>query len=326
MKNGDESLALINQRNYESVKDLRITATGFKNMQVNNVLDSIKFIIRLQSLTTMTDDMVSLLIEACSKVRSEVSNLSGREEAYESYGVGAGGDISRKIDIVAEKAVIDTIKEHGVNCTIIAEEAGKVDLTNGKSGGYVIVDAVDGTTNALRGIPFYCCSLAFADDNMLSAVKHGVVMDLFRGDIYSASKGMGAFINGSRIHVKAHTDRSGYVVGMNVSGAKPENVERLKPIMEKSNHLRHLGSNALELCIFARGLMDVFIDLRGKIRVTDMAAAYLIVKEAGGILISEDGRELDSSLDVNARLSFIAAANSKVLSDIVRDAGLKLQI
>lgn len=269
--------------------------------------------------------MVSLLIEACSKVRSEVGKLSGREEAYESYGVGAGGDISRKIDVVAEKAVIDTIKEHGVNCTIIAEESGKVDLTNGKSGGYVVVDAVDGTTNALRGIPFYCCSLAFADDNRLSAVKHGVVMDLSRGDVYSASKGMGAFMNGTRMHVKA-VDKDGYVVGMNVSGAKPENVERLKPIMEKSNHVRHLGSNALELCIFARGLMDVFIDLRGKIRVTDMAAAYLIVKEAGGILISEDGRELDSSLDASARLSFIAAANSKVLSDIIRDAGFNFQI
>jgi len=271
------------------------------------------------------DDILHVLIEACSRVRSEVSKLSGREEAYESYGIGAGGDISRKIDIVAEKAVMDTIRQHGINCTIIAEESGKVDLTNGKSGGYVIVDAVDGSTNALRGIPFYCCSIAFADDNRLSAVNHGVVMDLFRGDVYSASKGKGAFVNGTRMHVKA-VDKDGYVVGMNVSGAKPEKVERLKPIMEKSNHVRHLGSNALELCIFARGFMDVFIDLRGKIRVTDMAAAYLIVKEAGGILISEDGRELDSSLDASARLSFIAAANIKVLSDIVRDAGFDFQI
>jgi len=275
----------------------------------------------------VSDDMLRVLIEACSKVRSEVSKLSGREEAYESYGMGAGGDISRKIDIVAERAVMDTIKEHDVNCTIIAEEAGKVDLTNGKASGYVIVDAVDGTTNALRGIPFYCCSIALADENRLSAVKYGVVMDLFTGDVYSASSGSGAFVNGARMHVKSHSDESRYyVVGMNVSGVKPEKIEQLKLIMSKANHLRHMGSNALELCIFARGLMDVFIDIRGKIRVTDMAAAYLIVKESGGILISEDGKELDSVLDTNSRLSFIAAANKTVLNDIARDTGLKLQI
>ena len=276
----------------------------------------------------MVDDMLRVLIEACSKVRSEVSKLSGREESYESYGVGAGGDISRKIDIVAERIVMNTIKDHGISCTIIAEEAGRVDLTNGKgSSGYVIVDAVDGTTNALRGIPFYSCSIAFADENRLSAVKCGVVMDLFAGDVYSATKGNGAFLNGARMHVKTrHDEGRYYVVGMNVSGVKPEKIERLKPIMSKSNHLRHLGSNALELCIVARGLMDVFIDIRGKIRVTDMAAAYLIVKESGGILISEDGKHLDSELEVDSRLSFIAAANRRVLDDIAQDAGLKLQI
>ena len=275
----------------------------------------------------VADDMLRVLIEACTRVRSEISTLPGTEDAYESYGVGAGGDISRRIDIVAERAVMDTLKEHGVNCTVIAEEAGNVDLTDGKSSGYVIVDAVDGTTNALRGIPFYCCSIAFADRNRLSAVKHGVVMDLFTGDVYSASSGKGAFLNGARMHVKVHgSESSYYIVGMNISGVKPEKIERLKPIMAKSNHLRHMGANALELCLFSRGLMDAFIDIRGKIRLTDMAAAYLIVKESGGILISEEGKELDSDLDTNDRLSFIAAANRNVLNDIVNDAGLRLQI
>ncbi|MEM2760662.1 MAG: inositol monophosphatase family protein [Nitrososphaerales archaeon] len=271
-------------------------------------------------------DIQRILVEACSKVRSQVSGLFGTEEANESYGIGAGGDISRKIDIVAERAVMDTIRAHGLNCIIIAEEAGKVDLTNSRSEGYVVLDAVDGTTNALRGIPFYCCSIAFAGQNRLSGVEHGVVMDLFTGDIYSASKGNGAFFNGARIHVKERFEENKYVVGMNVSGVKPETIESLKPIMSKSNHLRHMGANALELCIFARGLMDCFIDLRNKIRVTDMAAAYLIVKEAGGILVSEDGKELESELDSSSRLSFIAAANRHVLDDLVQTAGLRLEI
>lgn len=271
-------------------------------------------------------DIPRVLIEACTKVRSQVSRLVGTEEANESYGVGAGGDISRKIDIVAERAVMEVLKNYRLSCTVVAEEAGKVDITNGKNQGYVVVDAVDGTTNALRGIPFYCCSIAFADDNKLSAVKHGAVMDLFTGDVYSASKGKGAFFNGAKIHVKEKFEETRYVVGMNVSGVKPEKIEVLKPIMSKSNHLRHMGANALELCIFARGLMDVFIDIRNKIRVTDMAAAYLIVKEAGGILISEDGEELEAQLDTNSRLSFVAAANRRVLDDIAQTAGLKLQI
>lgn len=275
---------------------------------------------------TVVSDIPRILIEACSKVRSQVSRLVGTEEANESYGMGAGGDISRKIDIVAERAVMDTLKTHGLNCTVIAEEAGRVDLTNGSSEGYVVLDAVDGTTNALRGIPFYCCSIAFADENRLSSVKHGIVMDLFTGDVYSASKGNGAFFNGAKIHVKEKYEESRYVVGMNVSGVKPDKIELLKPIMSKSNHLRHMGANALELCIFARGLMDCFIDIRNKIRVTDMAAAYLIVKEAGGILISEDGKELETELDGNSRLSFIAAANRRVLDDIVQTTGLNLQI
>jgi myo-inositol-1(or 4)-monophosphatase len=274
-----------------------------------------------------TDDLLRVLIEACSRVRSEVSKLSGTEEAYESYGTGAGGDISRKIDIVSERAVIDMLKEHNVSCTLIAEEAGIVDLANGRSSGYIILDAVDGTTNALRGIPFYCCSIAYADRNKLSAVKHAVVMDLFTGDVYSASSGKGAYVNGARMHVRTH-GRGGsyYIVGMNVSGVKPEKVEMLKPIMSKSNHLRHLGANALELCLLARGLMDVFIDIRGKIRLTDMAAAYLIAKESGGILISEEGKELDSELDTDARLSFIAAGDRKVLNEIASDVGLTLRI
>lgn len=271
-------------------------------------------------------DIPRIMIEACSRVRSSISDLVGTDEANESYGVGAGGDVSRKIDVVAERAVMDTLEAHHFNCTVVAEEAGTVDITNGESEGYIVLDAVDGTTNALRGIPFYCCSIAFADDNKLSAVKHGVVMDLFTGDVYRASLGNGAFYNGARIHVKSQYEENRYVVGMNVSGVKPEKIEVLKPIMARSNHLRHMGANALELCIFARGLMDCFIDIRNKIRITDMAAAYLIVKEAGGILISDDGRELDGRLEENSRLSFIAAANKRVLDDIAQAAGLELRI
>jgi myo-inositol-1(or 4)-monophosphatase len=94
-------------------------------------------------------------------------------------------------------------------------------------------------------------------------------------------------------------------------------MKRLHPIFENHNHTRHFGANALEMALFARGLMDVFIDLRDKIRIQDIAAGYLIVKEAGGLLLDADLKPLDADLSYDTRISFIAAANQKILDEIV---------
>lgn len=145
--------------------------------------------------------------------------------------------------------------------------------------------------------------------------------DLSNGDMYWATKGKGAYLNKKKIIV--HKQFPVYkIVGINVSGAKPKLVKRIQPIFENSNHSRHLGANALELAIFARGLMDVYIDLRDKIRVTDMAAGYIISKEAGGILLDSKLKPLDSDLSYETRLSFIAAANKKILSEISKQLKL----
>ena len=71
------------------------------------------------------------------------------------------------------------------------------------------------------------------------------------------------------------------------------------------------------MALFARGLMDVFIDFRGKIRIQDMAAGYLLIKEAGGLILNEKFEPLDSDLSYKARLSFIAASNEKILNDVM---------
>jgi myo-inositol-1(or 4)-monophosphatase len=177
------------------------------------------------------------------------------------------------------------------------------------------MDAIDGSANAVRGIPFFCCSLAFATQDRLSSVTDGVVIDLSNGDMYWATKGNGAFLNEKKIQV--HKQKPVYkIVGINVSGATPELVKKIQPIFENSNHSRHLGANALELALFARGLIDIYVDLRQKIRVTDMAAGYLIAKEADGIILDQNLKPLDSDLSYETRLSFIAAANQEILSEI----------
>ena len=133
--------------------------------------------------------------------------------------------------------------------------------------------------------------------------------------MYWASKDKGAFLDETKIQVH-DKDPIYKIVGINTSGATPELMKKLHPIFEQHNHTRHFGANALEMAMFARGLMDIFIDLRKKIRIQDIAAGYLIVKEAGGLLLDENFESLDADLSYQTRVSFIAAANQKILDDI----------
>ena len=282
--------------------------------------------------------ILDILIESSKNVYSEIKDLLGTSEGASKISLGAGGDISRKIDIIAETAVLNTIKSSNISPVIIGEECGIVDLnksyssspssSNNNDNGFVIMDAVDGTTNAIRGIPFSCCSLAFANEFKLSSVTDAVVLDLFTGDIYSASKQKGSFFNNKKISVRNEKDFSSItsledlksidvLIGTNVSGVPPNILDEISKVISFSSHIRHFGANALELCYFARGFMDAYIDIRGKIRSTDMAAAYLIAKEAGGKLYSSNGQELDAELGLKNKLSFYAVSNKR-LFDLIK--------
>jgi myo-inositol-1(or 4)-monophosphatase len=87
-------------------------------------------------------------------------------------------------------------------------------------------------------------------------------------------------------------------------------------------HARHFGANALELCYLARGLLDVYLDVRNKIRITDMAAAYLVVKEAGCKVYSMNGQMLDSELTPNNTLSFIAVRSDAIFKKITSEVSV----
>lgn len=260
-------------------------------------------------------ETIKVLQEASKQVYEKVKDLAGTSDAAGDFGRGAGGDISRNIDIVAEKTVLDYLKKINFECTVLGEECGHVELSNTPKG-FVIMDAIDGSANGVRGVPFFCCSLAFAKENKLSSITDGTVIDLHSGDLYWATKGRGAFLNQTKIKVQ-QSDPIYRIVGVNVSGASAKLMKKLEPIFTSHNHIRHFGANALEMCFFARGFIDIFIDLRGKIRVQDIAAGYLIIKEAGGLLLDEKFYGLDSDLSYSTRLSFIAAANKKILDDIM---------
>jgi myo-inositol-1(or 4)-monophosphatase len=197
--------------------------------------------------------------------------------------------------------------------TFIGEECGKI---SGQEG-YLIIDPIDGTRNATAGLPFYCCSLAYSEENKLSSVSRAAIMDLFRGDIYTASESRGAWMNNFKIEpLNKKRQDDDLIIGMNISRISSNDLILLSKVIGIADHIRLFGANALELCYVAKGSLDAYIDLRGKIRATDIAAAYLIVKEAGGIIYSPSEQVLDAELAADSRMSYIAFSNAN-LYDIV---------
>ena len=260
-------------------------------------------------------EVIEILREASNRIYKNVKDLAGTEDAAGDFGVGAGGDISRNIDITAEQTVLDYLKEIDFECVVLGEECGRVELSD-KPKGFVIMDASDGSANAVRGVPFFCSSLAFATENKLSSITDGVITDLTNGDMYWATKDKGSFLNDKQIKVQ-QKEPIYKIVGINTSGGSNELMQRMYPIFQNHNHTRHFGANALEMALFARGLMDVFIDFRDKIRIQDIAAGCIIVKEAGGLLLDANLNPLDADLSYETRVSFIAAANQKILDEIM---------
>ena len=260
-------------------------------------------------------DTIEILRTASKLVYENVKDLAGTKEAVAgNFGRGAGGDISQNIDMIAEKTVLDYLKEINFDCVVLGEECGRVELSPNPNG-FVIMDAIDGSANAVRGMPFFCCSLAFATNEKLSSITDAAISNLSTGDVYWASKGKGAFLNDKSIFV--HDEKPIYkVIGINSSGSSPELLQKIAPIFENHHHVRHFGANALEMAFLAQGLVDIFIDLRKKIRIQDMAAGYLLIKEAGGLMLDENLQPLDSDLSYETRLSFVAAANKEIIDEV----------
>lgn len=264
----------------------------------------------------MTDWLNTL--KACSKkIRKEVLPLFGSADAAIGFGRGAGGDIMKKIDLAADKALITTLQDLDASCTLISEESGVKKIGSQPSNFYVTTDPVDGTTNAVRGIPFIATSIAVSKAPYLKDVEAALVSDLIHDITYTAKRGYGAFKNEKRVQASSTSTLEKAVIGFDLSTVeKKEFITPLTTVLKKTKHLRHLGANALELCYVADGTTDAFIDLRGKLRVTDIAAAYLILREAGGIMVTLEGKELNAPLAPTQRVSFIAVANTLLYETI----------
>jgi myo-inositol-1(or 4)-monophosphatase len=257
--------------------------------------------------------VLDILKECANSVYENTKDIIGTCEGQQKFEVGAGGDISTKIDLIAEKSVFDTLKRNKFIPNVVGEECG---LVKGNDVGVIVMDGIDGTTNANCGLPFYCCSLAYASSTKLESITDAVVFNLLTGDLYYASKDKGSFVNEKKLDLTKKTIKStkDMVVGLNISGLSETLFISISKLVSSVNHVRHLGANALEICYFAQGSIDAYIDIRNKIRAIDMAACYLIAKEAGGFIFDISGNDLNCDLSVDSRMSFIAVSNSERFS------------
>jgi len=260
---------------------------------------------------------LDILKECSQKIRREVLPLFGTNEANIEIGKGAGGDTIKKIDLAAENALIQILHDHNVSCTLVSEETGTQKIGPKPQSFYLTIDPLDGTTNAVRGLPFIATSVAVSKTPRLKDVDTALVYDILYNVTYTAERHKGTLRNGEKIRPSPTTSLEDAVIGIDFNTLKiKELFARLTPLLQKTKHLRHLGANALEVCYVADGTTDAFIDLRGKLRVTDIAAAYLILREAGGIMVTPEGTEINITLDAAERVSFIATANSPLYENI----------
>ena len=224
-------------------------------------------------------------LSACNQmadlVEESIRDLVGTPEGGITVRMGADLTPTKKIDEVAEDCILQFLEENPLCRLLISEEAGKVKFKGER--GTIFLDPVDGTFNAVAGIPFYALSIAYAEDG---ETQQAFVRNLASGETFTAIRGQFALCNNKPIRVS--TTHNLDECAMSVYGRKFDPT-RVMQLGQKIRRWRLLGASALELCYVGCGRIDGFIDLRDTLRVTDAAAGMLICTEAGGKVSNLDG-------------------------------------
>jgi myo-inositol-1(or 4)-monophosphatase len=248
-------------------------------------------------------DWQRLLTEASQRAMRVVRETGSRDRAR-ALGRGASGDKTLVADRRAEDVLLRSLESVG-DLGVLSEERGRVGRQDARY--LAVLDPLDGSSNFSRGIPFYCTSIGVLEGRRLRDARYALVRDLVHGDVFYAERGRGAWKNGKRISVSRVKDVSEAIVGIDISMSSSHVIERLGPLLAAAYRQVHLGANALELCMVAEGRVDAFVDIRGRMRITDLAAAYLIALEAGARVTGMHGEELDPAVDLGSRFSYVAA-------------------
>lgn len=206
----------------------------------------------------------------------------------------APNDFVTEVDKAAEAAIVEVLREAYPEHGILAEESGQ-SAGPGQSDFQWIIDPIDGTTNFIHGLPQYAISIALARRGV---VEQAVVFDPNRNELFTATKGSGAFLNDRRIRVSKRTKLQDALVGTGFPYRVFEHVDTylavFKELTEKTSGLRRPGAASLDLCYVGCGRYDAFWEFG--LAPWDMAAGALVVAEAGGYVsdLNGDGNYLQT--------------------------------
>ncbi|MFI4938163.1 MAG: inositol monophosphatase family protein [Candidatus Berkiellales bacterium] len=213
-------------------------------------------------------------------------------------------DFASQVDRMAEEAIIDTIHKAFPHHAILGEESGLIASTSGSDTTWII-DPLDGTTNFLHGFPQFCISIAVKKEDK---IIHGVVYDPIRDELFTASRGNGAQMNGRRLRVSNADRLEKSLLGTGFPFREFHNLDNyltfFRALIPHCHGIRRAGAAALDLAYVAAGRLDGFWEFG--LKPWDVAAGALFIFEAGGWVTTIDGNP--DFLEANS----ILAASPKI--------------
>ncbi len=248
---------------------------------------------------------------AAQDVTRVLDELPTRVEREPVIAAGEGGDDTTAIDDAAERAVVARLEElhrDGHEFTLVSEELGE--RVFGSSETRVVVDPIDGSVNAKRGLRNFCLSIAVAEGERIGDVVFGYVHDFGTGEEWTATRGGGAFLDGEPLGGVAPKE---HVELLAMEGTLSASVaDHAEALAGYAQRYRIMGSLALSLCQFAAGRVDAVCSLR-EARAVDIAAAQLLVREVGLSIGYADAGPLDAGpLDLAPRALVVAAPTDEL--------------
>jgi len=256
--------------------------------------------------------MHPMLNIAVRAARSAGNVIARSFEQHDKLEVDAKGtnDLVTNIDRAAEQVIIDTIQKAYPDHVIVCEESGIID---GSDKDYQwIIDPLDGTTNFVKGIPHFAVSIAL---KVKGKLDQAVVFDPIRGELFTASRGKGAQLNGFRIRTSKAKELAGSVIATGFPFKHKQHTETylqmFKTLFAKTADMRRAGSAALDLAYVAAGRLDGYFEIG--LKPWDTAAGELILIEAGGMVTDFVGSHN------YVQSGNIVAGNSHMLKNILKD-------
>jgi myo-inositol-1(or 4)-monophosphatase len=259
-------------------------------------------------------DWLDVCRSAVEDIRDLLHELPTRAEREPVLRQGEGGDETTAIDAGAEDRVIArfrALEEPGF--TLVSEEVGELEF-NGGGTIRVVVDPIDGSVNAKRGIPFFSVSIAVADGPTMGDVFFGYVYDFGSNEEWIAERGAGAFLNGERlggIRPKDEIEILSFEATLTSLIA-----DKAPAVVGLAKRLRIMGSLALSLCHLAAGRVDAVCSLK-EARAVDIAAGQLLVREVGLPIGLAGGPDfLDAPLDLAGRSRVVSAGTPELCEQL----------